>query len=821
LAWAFIDILPRFDNFAVGIQSKIGGLLSSVEAALGPVGTAIAGLGAVGAVVGGKLALSFEDAFVKIHALSNASSADIAQWKDQILSLATETAKSPQELANALFFLASAGLETSQVMQVLEASAKASAAGMGSVDALSRTAAEALNAFAKSGLTSTQIFDTLTAGIKASTAAPDEFAGALGRILPIAARAGVTFDQVVGSLAALSNIGLSVDEGVTAMRGLLQALVAPGTQAAKTLASVGISADQMRAAIADQGIVGALDLLEKATGGNLDILRKIIPNVRSLTGELGLEGQNADKAAKTINDVTHATGEANRAFAIAAKGPLFALRSLVSQAQVDLLKFGEAFLPLGGIVVATFTAILKVAEPIFTLMSKLKFEIAAVGSAFLIYKTLSFVPSLLESIALRLAAVAPAAATTKILGAGTALSNLASAAGTGELTLALVAIGAAFFAASQNASKMKTQIDDLVSTGNLAQMFVDIGVSGGTALQRMGQVGATLVVLKQKMDAAGLSGSAWTLALKSVDTALQHGDVSAKDALATYRSFGISLGDATARVNFFADSTTVHLNKAGRSVKNFANLTGDALKGFKSDVGSSMNFVESRFDSLGGKAKITAQKILHNLRDALREQQRFAERSTFFLAKVGDSLGPGMEKAAQEMVGALAQAGPEGAARVDALYQAVKSGNFKLVSDILATWKKGGTAADGYVTHLTKINDWLGQLDGRTVDITIVERWLRSSPGGGTFGGGGSGSGGGSGGGGQVGGPPVTAPVPGVGAPITQDAIRQAVADGVREGTRDASRHGRTLRGELRIDHRRGVASLTAEQQWAAATDGW
>src|SRR5438094_692601 len=54
-----------------------------------------------------------------------------AKWKDEVTGLAGETARSPQELAYALYYLASAGLKSSQVMPILAASAKAAAPHFG------------------------------------------------------------------------------------------------------------------------------------------------------------------------------------------------------------------------------------------------------------------------------------------------------------------------------------------------------------------------------------------------------------------------------------------------------------------------------------------------------------------------------------------------------------------------------------------------------------------------------------------------------------------------------------------------------------------
>lgn len=293
-----------------------------------------------------KFAVDFEDAFGRIDALSNTSRANIAKWREQVLALAGPTATAPKVLADALFFLASAGLKADQVMPALEASAKASAAGLGDITDIAKITANALNAYAGTGLTATHVTDILVSAIKAGTAEPKEFAAALGRILPIASKAGVSFDQVAASIAALSNIGLSAEEGVTAMRGVLLALEAPGSQAAQTLKDVGLSADQMRAAIKDKGLLGALQLLEKATGGNIDTMRKIIPNVRALVAQFGLTGKNASTVEKIYNQVARAAGSTDASFDKMVKTLRFKAHAAFMSLQAAGIRIGNILLPI-------------------------------------------------------------------------------------------------------------------------------------------------------------------------------------------------------------------------------------------------------------------------------------------------------------------------------------------------------------------------------------------------------------------------------------------------------------------------------------------
>lgn len=268
------------------------------------------------------------------------------KWKERVLGLSGETARAPTELAEALYFLSSAGLDTNEIMPTLEMSAKAAASGLGETADVARLTANVLNAYADSGIKAAKVTDILVAAVREGTAEPDEFANAMGRILPIASKAGVEFENVAASLATVSNIGLDVNEGVTAMRGLLQALVAPASQSAEAMKKLGISTDDMRQVLSEQGILGALRLLEERTGGNIDKIQDIIPNVRALTGAFGLTTQEAEKVNKIFQRVADSTGSMDEAFEETQRGPAFQLEKRLNELRVAGIRLGQRLIPI-------------------------------------------------------------------------------------------------------------------------------------------------------------------------------------------------------------------------------------------------------------------------------------------------------------------------------------------------------------------------------------------------------------------------------------------------------------------------------------------
>jgi len=484
------------------------------------------GAGAVAVVA--KLGFEFESAFTKISAVSNASADDIANWREQVLQLSGETAQAPQELADALFFLASAGLETSQVMEVLESSAQASAVGLGDTADIARLTANVLNAYAESGITAAEVTDQLVAAVREGTADTDEFVGALGRILPIAARAGVGFDQIVGSLAALSNIGLDVNEGVTALRGLLQSIVAPTNQSQEALKKLHITTEELRTTLSEEGLPGALNLLEDASKGNIDVLRQLIPNIRALTGELGLTGENADQVALIMIATANAAGSLGKALEETQQGPAFAFTKAVNDIRVAGTQLGTQVLP----------AVTKAIEFLGPILKFAADNAAALGIAFLTWKVVQGISSLLAGVAVALqnTAAGATATTAAITEASVAMAGFtaASAAATFGIGLLALAITQADFGDVLN-EKLAPAIQGALDLAQAAELSKRTGLSFEEAFQKI-------------QDAA-----------KNV----------AKETTVADEVIG---------------GMTRHLDKAGHTVRNFAGMTNKALKEFRADT---------------------------------------------------------------------------------------------------------------------------------------------------------------------------------------------------------------------------------------------
>lgn len=295
------------------------------------------------------MAAQFESAIGRIAGLTpivDQVSGGIDTIRERLLALAQIVPTSPADLAESLYFAGSAGLNAAQAFEVVELSAKGAAIGMGEAADISKVLIAALNAYADSGLTATVAMDALTAAVREGTAEPAEMAIALGRLIPVAQQAGVTFQETVGALAALTNIGLPARVATTSLRALFAELLAPTQQASERLNTLGLSADKVRDALSNVGPIGVFKLLETAVHGDDDALRDILPQIRGFTAYLGLAEGRLDETAHIMDATTNSAGALQKAFDIISKTPSFKFGIALNKLRVAAIDLGAILFPV-------------------------------------------------------------------------------------------------------------------------------------------------------------------------------------------------------------------------------------------------------------------------------------------------------------------------------------------------------------------------------------------------------------------------------------------------------------------------------------------
>jgi TP901 family phage tail tape measure protein len=218
--------------------SRIGSQMQNVGRTMTmAVSVPIAGLGVAATV----MSRNFEQAFARMVGLANVPAQQVDKLKQSVLDLAGETGRAPIELADALYEAASAGLNADQAMQAVTVSAKAAAAGMGTTDDVAGLVASAISAYGSANMDAAEAVDILTSTIREGRAAPEELAGAMGRMLAPAAELGISLNEVGAAVAYVSNVFGDTYRTVNGVQDMFIKLQAPAESSIKVLKEMGTS----------------------------------------------------------------------------------------------------------------------------------------------------------------------------------------------------------------------------------------------------------------------------------------------------------------------------------------------------------------------------------------------------------------------------------------------------------------------------------------------------------------------------------------------------------------------------------------------------
>lgn len=303
------------------------------------------------AAIGGaaiKAAMNFESTFAKMQGLAGVAADQIDGLKQSVLGLAEEMGRPPQELAEALYFIQSSGFQGAEALDVLRTSAMAARAGLGTTAVVADMLTTVLNAYGHENITAADAVNSLTAAVRLGKGEPESFAAHLGYVVPIAAEMGVEFNEVAAAIAAMSRKMSSADvsTAVVNLRQVLADLLGPAKHTKDALDAWGTSAKEIRKVIREDGLLSALQFVNKQMKDNDEAFSDIFGNVRSLTGALSLAGVSAEGVALVFEDMKNNTNELNYAVGVVSNTTQDKLNRALSSLKVSTIELGTQLLPI-------------------------------------------------------------------------------------------------------------------------------------------------------------------------------------------------------------------------------------------------------------------------------------------------------------------------------------------------------------------------------------------------------------------------------------------------------------------------------------------
>jgi len=301
------------------------------------------------AALGGALALQqafsqiseFQTAIAEVATLVDTATFNIEGLTQAALDQARAFGGSPTGQAQAFYQVISAGAgSAAEATDILTTANRLAVAGVTDVETAADGLISVLNAYGLEATEAGRVSDILFGTVRAGRTTVDELSSALGRVTPIAAAAGVGFDEVGAAIAALTSGGVNTNEAVTGVRAVIASIIRPTQEATDAANALGL--EFSAAALQSQGLQEFLTGVIGATGGSTDALSQLFTGVESLAPVLALAGEAGETFAETLQRLREDANVTDEAFQKVAETFEFQFGRVTAGLQAELIQAGSS-----------------------------------------------------------------------------------------------------------------------------------------------------------------------------------------------------------------------------------------------------------------------------------------------------------------------------------------------------------------------------------------------------------------------------------------------------------------------------------------------
>lgn len=286
--------------------------------------------------------MRFHDALAEVTTLVDTTTFDMGKLANAALDFSAKYGGGAVKQVEAFNDIISAGnTDLVKASEILDASNKLAIGGATSVGVATDGLTNILGAYGDKVKSVTDVSDAMFIGVRDGKMKIDEFASSVGKAAPIAAQAGVSFDELTSAVAALTLQGLTASESVTGVRSMLTAILKPTSQATAEAKALGLEFNA--SALKTKGFAGFLaDVMEK-THGSTDALAVLFSDVQALNAALAFSGTAGEAMNATLEHMATKAGATQEAFDKMTNSPGFQAGRVWSALEAEVLRTASAF----------------------------------------------------------------------------------------------------------------------------------------------------------------------------------------------------------------------------------------------------------------------------------------------------------------------------------------------------------------------------------------------------------------------------------------------------------------------------------------------
>ncbi|MFC8449493.1 phage tail tape measure protein [Kitasatospora sp. NPDC057223] len=242
---------------------------------------------------------------------------NVAAFTNEIVRLSTELPQTAGQLAQGLYQVVSTGFDGAQAMEILEVSAKGASAGLTTTETAATALLGVLKAYGMPASKAADVMDIMFQTVNKGVISFEELAQQLGDVVPMAAAAGVKFEDLSAALAAITLSGIPAAESATSLNMLMTRLMKPTKDLAGLIHDLGY--ESASSAVQQDGLFVVMGKINEATHGQAEATVNLFKDIRATRAALSLAAADGKNYADTYQAITSAVERADatqKAYAI-------------------------------------------------------------------------------------------------------------------------------------------------------------------------------------------------------------------------------------------------------------------------------------------------------------------------------------------------------------------------------------------------------------------------------------------------------------------------------------------------------------------------
>lgn len=261
----------------------------------------------------GKKAGDFQQGITQLSTGAGELQSNLGMVSDGILKMAPEVGTTTTELTAGMYQIESAGQHGAAALVTLQDAAEGAKTSNSALKDVANGVTTEMTDYIAKNVGAAQATNTLIESVKLGKSNIGDMSKSMATILPTSAAVGVSLTDTAAAMSTMTHEGTPAADAATYLKATLMALEAPSSAATKTLASIGLTSQQ----VSDEmkvSLPGALELIvdhlktqfPEGSAAYVNAMKNIVGGTRGMQGILELTGANLTTFEGDVTDVAGA-----------------------------------------------------------------------------------------------------------------------------------------------------------------------------------------------------------------------------------------------------------------------------------------------------------------------------------------------------------------------------------------------------------------------------------------------------------------------------------------------------------------------------------